>query len=371
MASNYAIFGNIQMEITKLQLFSYRNYKQCEIDFKNGLNVICGKNAQGKTNLLEAVYFCVVGKSFRASREKEVINHDSDIARIKLFIKKEIGNSIVEIIFSRKEKKTVKINGVPIKKISELLGEFNGVFFSPDELKLIKESPEDRRRFMDIDISQTNKQYFYLLNRYNQILQNRNKQLKMNLKREELVDIMKIWNTQLASCSLKIAKYRQNFVYMLAPFAEKAHSYLTDGKEKLGLEYVGIEEKTEEDIITHLEKNLDKDLALGYTSYGPHRDDIKVTINGVDVRTYGSQGQQRTCALSLKLAELDIIKSQINTKPVLLLDDVLSELDDDRKNRLLSYCQNSQTLISCTSFNYDVQCNKIEIENGEVKENKE
>ena len=353
------------MEITKLQLFSYRNYKQCEIDFKDGLNIICGKNAQGKTNLLEAVYFCVVGKSFRASREKEVINYDKDIAKIKLFIKKNVGKSIVEIIFSRKDKKTVKINGVPIKRISELLGEFNGVFFSPDELKLIKESPEDRRRFMDIDISQTNKQYFYLLTRYNQILQNRNKQLKANISKDDLVDIMKIWNSQLASCALKISKYRQNFVMMLSPYAKKVHSYLTDGKEDLGLSYVGIEESSEQEIIEKLEKNLDKDLTLGYTSYGPHRDDIKVTINGMDVRTYGSQGQQRTCALSLKLAELDIIENQIKSKPVLLLDDVLSELDDDRKNKLLEYCQNTQTLITCTSFNYDIKGNLILIDNGE------
>lgn len=357
------------MEIAKLQLFSYRNYKKCEISFEKGLNVICGKNAQGKTNLLEAVYFCVVGKSFRASREREVINIDSDIAKIKLFVKKSIGNSVIEIIFSKKDKKTVKINGVPIKRISELLGEFNGVFFSPDELKLIKESPEDRRRFMDIDISQTSKQYFYLLNRYNQILQNRNKQLKMNLGKTDLVDIMKIWNSQLASCALKIAKYRQNFVLMLSPYAKKAHSYLTDSKENLDLAYVGIDEKSEDEIIKKLEKNLDKDISLGYTSYGPHRDDIKVTINGIDVRTYGSQGQQRTSALSLKLAELSIIENQIKSRPVLLLDDVLSELDDDRKQRLISFCQDTQTLITCTSFAYNVKCNKIEIENGDVKHN--
>lgn len=354
------------MEITKIELFSYRNYKKCEISFEKGLNIICGKNAQGKTNLLEAVYFCVVGKSFRASREKEVINIDSDIAKIKLHIKKNIGTSVVEIIFSRKEKKTIKINGIPIKRISELLGEFNGVFFAPDELKLIKESPEDRRRFMDIDISQTSKQYFYLLTRYNQILQNRNKQLKINLPRAELVNIMKIWNEGMAYCALKIAKYRQNFILMLSPFAQKVHSYLTGGEENLGLEYVGITENNEQEIVKKLEQNLDKDLSLGYTSYGPHRDDIKVTVNGIDVRTYGSQGQQRTCALSLKLAELDIIESEIKSKPVLLLDDVLSELDEDRKKRLLDFCQNTQTLITCTSFDYDCKYNKIAIQNGEV-----
>ena len=357
------------MEITKLQLYSYRNYLSCEVNFDSGLNVICGENAQGKTNLLEAVYFCVVGKSFRASREKEVINLNSDIAKIKVYIKKDIGESTVEIIFSRKQKKTIKINGIPIKKISELLGEFNGVFFSPDELKLIKESPEDRRRFMDIDISQTSKQYFYLLSRYNQILQNRNKQLKANISLADLKNIMKIWNEQLSECALKIAKFRQNFVLTLAPYAKNAHSYLTDGKEDLSIEYVGIKENTKQEIINALEKNLDKDLALGYTSYGPHRDDIKVSINNVDVRTFGSQGQQRTCALSLKLAELNILENVTNTKPVLLLDDVLSELDDNRKKRLLEYCKNTQTLITCTEFDYNINCKKIIIKNGNIIQN--
>lgn len=355
------------MEITRLQLYSYRNYKLADIKFTDGINVIVGKNAQGKTNLLEAVYFTVVGKSFRASREKEVINHDSDIAKIKVDIRKEIGTSTVEIIFSRKQKKTVKINGVPIQRISELLGEFNGVFFSPDELKLIKESPEDRRRFMDIDISQTSKQYFYLLTRYEKILANRNKLLKENYKEEDLKNMISIWNEQLADCALKIAKYRENFVATLAPFARLAHSYLTDNKEELSLEYVGIKETTTQDIIARLERNLQKDMALGYTSYGIHRDDISVCVNDIDVRTFGSQGQQRTCALSLKLAELEIIKTQTRSIPVLLLDDVLSELDEDRKIKLLKFCKKAQTLISCTSFPYDIKCHKIYVDNGQVK----
>ena len=357
------------MEITKIELFGYRNYEMCEIEFDSKLNVICGENAQGKTNLLEAVYYCVVGKCFRASREKEVINLNKNLAKIKVYIKKDIGNSTVEIIFSRTQKKTIKINGIPIKKISELLGEFNGVFFSPDELKLIKESPEDRRRFMDVDISQTSKQYFYLLTRYNQILQNRNKQLKSNLPLENLKDVIKIWNEQLAECAQKIAKFRQNFVLMLAPHAKKAHAFLSDGKEELDIEYIGMKETEKKDIVMALEKNFEKDLSLGYTTYGPHRDDIKVSINGVDVRTYGSQGQQRTAALSLKLAELYILEEATKTKPVLLLDDVLSELDDNRKKRLLQFCKSTQTLITCTKFNYDIDCKIIQIKDGNILKN--
>ena len=356
------------MEITRLQLFSYRNYKTADIKFNGGLNVIVGENAQGKTNLLEAVYFTVVGKSFRAKREKEVIHMDSDIAKIKVDIKKEIGTSTVEIIFSKTHKKTVKINGIPIQKISELLGEFNGVFFAPDELKLIKESPEDRRRFMDIDISQTSKQYFYLLTRYEKILENRNKLLKAGHNQADLKNMISIWNEQLADCALKIAKFRQNFVHTLAPYAQMAHSYLSSQKENLTVEYVGIKEESTQDIVKVLERNFEKDLALGYTSYGVHRDDIKVCLDGIDVRVYGSQGQQRTCALSLKLAELEIIKTQTRSTPVLLLDDVLSELDEKRKIKLLKFCAKAQTLISCTSFPYkQIECNKIVVKNGEVK----
>ena len=354
------------MELEKIELYNFRNYKSASISFDSGLNVICGENAQGKTNLLEAIYFCVVGKSFRATREREVINMQSDIAKIKVFIKKNVGKSIIEIIFSRKEKKTVKIDGIPIKRLSGLLGEFNGVFFAPDELKLIKESPEDRRRFMDIDISQTTKQYVYILSRYNEILANRNKQLKQNISRHDLENIISIWDEQLADYAQKIKKYRQNFVISLLPYAKKAHEFITDGKEDLRVEYVTIKEDTKEEIINKLKTNLEKDIALGYTTYGVHRDDIKVTINGVDVRSYGSQGQQRTAALSLKLAELSIIEEITHTRPVLLLDDVLSELDDSRKKRLLKYCQGTQTFITCTAFNYpDIKCNKIEIKNGE------
>lgn len=354
------------MELEKIELYNFRNYKNATIDFDDGLNVIFGQNAQGKTNLLEAIYFCVVGKSFRASREKEVINMQSDIAKIKVYIKKNIGKSVIEIIFSKKDKKTVKINGIPIKRITQLLGEFNGVFFSPDELKLIKESPEDRRRFMDVDLSQTTKQYVYLLSRYNEILANRNKQLKQNLPQKDLKNIMSIWNEQLADCMQKIKMYRANFVAQLSPYAQKAHEFITDGEENLSIEYVTINEDNKEDMIKKLESCLEKDVSLGYTTYGVHRDDLKVAINDVDVRTYGSQGQQRTASLSLKLAELNIIEDITHTRPVLLLDDVLSELDENRKKRLLNYCKGTQTFITCTSFAFDVPCKKIEVKNGSV-----
>ncbi|MBE7082865.1 MAG: DNA replication/repair protein RecF, partial [Clostridiales bacterium] len=331
----------------------------------DGLNIIDGKNAQGKTNLVEAVYFCAVGKSFRATREKEVINWDKDTAKIKVTIQKEIGKKVIEMIFAKNAKKTIKIDGIPIKKIGELMGELNAVFFAPDELKLIKDSPEDRRRFMDVSLSQTYKDYFYTLSNYNKVLQSRNKSFKQYFNDEAgLKQILNIYNIQMADLCLKIKKYRERFVQKLSPYAKMVHEYITNKQETIDLNYVGVEEETKEQILQKLQENFEKDVKLGYTSYGVHRDDIKVLVNGVDVRAFGSQGQQRTCALSMKLAELEIIKQDVSKTPILLLDDVLSELDDNRKKRLLKFCTKAQTLLTCTEFDFDVPCHKIKINQG-------
>ncbi len=355
------------MKVKKVELVNYRNYKSAIIDFTDGLNVIEGNNAQGKTNLIEAVYFCAVGKSFRASREKEVINWDTDIAKIKVTIEKEIGQKVIEIYFSKNQKKTIKIDGLPIKKIGELMGELNAVFFAPDELKLIKDSPEDRRKFMDISLSQTYKDYFYTLSKYNKLLQSRNKCFKSYSSDTELKQILQIYNKQIAELMLKIKKYRKLFIEKLTPYAKLVHEYLTSKKECINLEYVGIEENTIDEIVQKLNSNFEKDVKVGYSTYGTHRDDIKVTVNNVDVRAFGSQGQQRTCALSMKLAELEIIKQDTSKLPILLLDDVLSELDDDRKIKLLKFCSKTQTLLTCTEFKFEVPCKKIIINNGNVK----
>ncbi len=355
------------MKLKKIELYNYRNYTYNVVNFGDGLNVIEGHNAQGKTNLIEAVYFCAVGKSFRASREKDVINWNSDVAKIKVSIEKEIGQKTIEVYFSKNQKKTVKIDGIPIKKIGELMGELTAVFFAPDELKLIKDSPEDRRRFMDVSLSQTYRDYFYALSKYNKILQSRNKCLKSYTDENTLKQMLSIYDVQLCDLMLKIKKYRKLFVEKLSPYAKMVHEYITSKKESINLEYVGIEENTSAEILETLKNNFEKDVKLGYTTFGVHRDDIKVSVNGIDVRAFGSQGQQRTCALSMKLAELEIIKQDTSKVPILLLDDVLSELDDDRKARLLKFCTKAQTLLTCTEFKFDVPCTKIVIENGSVK----
>lgn len=342
------------MKVKSLKLNNYRNYSGVQVDFSDGLNIIKGSNAQGKTNLIEAIYMCSIGKSLRASKERQTIKWNEERAKIELEVEKKFGKSTIEIILSKSEKKTVRINKIPIKKIGELMGELNAVFFSPDELKLIKESPEDRRRFMDISISQMSKAYFYLLSKYEKILANRNKLLKQGLEREKLIDTLSIWNEQLARTGSKIILSRIHFLEKLAPYAELSHKYLTSDAETLALEYTGLKGETEEEIkqkfLEALDKSLEKDLKLCFTSVGPHRDDIKVSVNGIDVRAFGSQGQQRTCALSLKLAELEIIEQHTGEKPILLLDDVLSELDSSRKKRLLNFCKKTQTFLTCTEF---------------------
>lgn len=354
------------MKIKQLELWGYRNYNKTIVEFEDGLNIIEGKNAQGKTNLIEAIFFCAVGKSFRTSKEKEVINWEKDVAKIKIIIEKEIGNKVIEIIFSKSQKKTIKLDGVPISKIGDLMGELNAVFFAPDELKLIKDSPEDRRKFIDIALAQVYKDYFYSLNQYNKVLQSRNKVLKIYQSNQNLEQMIKIYNIQLADLCLKIKKYRESFISKLNPYAKMVHEYLTSKNETINLEYVSIKENTKEDVLSALENCFEKDKKLCYTTYGVHRDDIKVTINDVDVRAFGSQGQQRTCALSMKLAELEIIKQDTKAVPILLLDDVLSELDERRKMKLLKFCSKAQTLLTCTEFPFDINCKRIVVNGGNL-----
>lgn len=359
------------MKIKKLNLQNFRNYENTSVEFFDGVNILQGKNAQGKTNLLEAIFLCSIGKSLRASREKEIIKFHKDTSKIKINIEKKYKNTEIYLIFSKFNKKTIKIDNIPIKKIGELLGEFTAVYFSPDELKLIKESPEDRRRFMDIDISQTSKQYFYLLNRYEKILANRNKLLKETKDETVLKDTISIWDSQLIETGSKIILYRINFIKKLSPLADACHKYLTANNENLQIEYSVINSENLEDIKKQFEKKLkssfEKEFNLGYTTIGPHRDDLKITINDIDVKTYGSQGQQRTVALSLKLAELEIIKQENGEMPVLLLDDVLSELDSSRRERLLKFCTRTQTLITGTDFETNPKFKYFEIENGNIK----
>ena len=360
------------MKISSISVDNFRNYERISIKPKENVNVFLGKNAQGKTNLLEAIFFCGVGKSFRNVKDKDLINWSKDFSRITINIEKKYRNQKIEILLTNSNKKTIRIDGISIRRVGDLLGEMPVVFFSPDELKLIKESPDERRKFMNIDISQTNKRYFYLLQRYDKILASRNKLLKDTKDIEVLKQSIDIWDRVFVEVAEKIILERIKFVEEISPLAEKVHKFLTNGKEELRIEYKGFEkgknETYSQSIEKALKKNLEKDFKLGYTSIGPHRDDIDIFLNGIEVKNFGSQGQQRTAALSLKLSELEIIKEKVGDYPVLLLDDVFSELDKDRRDRLLKFTSKTQTFITCTDFNYSDKNFKIfEIENGKVK----
>lgn len=354
------------MKLTSIKLKNFRCYASCEVFFSPNVNSIVGKNAQGKTNLIEAVYFACIGKSFRTSKEKELIKWGEENCSISLCAKNEYREKKLDIFLQKSAKKVVRMDDISIKRIGDVLGEIPIVFFSPDELKLVKDSPEERRRFMNIDISQTNKRYFYLLSRYEKILDNRNKLLKSTPNKEVVLETIDIWNKALAAAGLKITEERRKFIEQIAPYAEKANEFISNG-EKLNICYKGIDAKSEEEYIKKLEKSFEKDYKLGYTTYGPHRDDIDIFLNGVEVKSFGSQGQQRTAALSLKLAELEIIKERTGEYPILILDDVFSELDEHRRRRLIKFTNRCQTFITTTdiSFTKDI-ANNIIVEDGKI-----
>ena len=383
------------MRVAKIKLLNFRNYQRAEFSFSPGTNIIVGKNAQGKTNLLEAIFTCAIGKSMRAAKDNEVILFGQENAKIELEVEKKFGKTKIEIYFL-KNKKAIKINGLPIRRTGELLGELRCVFFSPDELKLIKESPEDRRRFMDISLSQISKAYFNSLNKYDKIIRSRNKLIKdfkdknsvkkSNLSTLNLDDfkrMISVYDAQLSDCAAKISLSRNNLVLSIAPYAKRAHEFLTDGAEGLEIEYQTsfpvetsvlngneIVEKFKEKYLALYEKSLEKDLALGYTSIGPHRDDIKVLINKIDAKSTCSKSQQNTADPTLKSTEIEIINKQTGEMPILILDDVLSELDEARRTKLLKFCSSTQTFISSTDVPEKIKNSRIiRIKSGQEVKN--
>lgn len=358
------------MQIQNIELTNFRNYTNQSLTLSPNLNVIIGKNAQGKTNLLEAIFLCAIGKSPRSTKDKDLIKWNSTFAKISLNIAKKIGNKSIDMYLFTNQNKAIKIDKIGIKKIGQLFGTLNAIYFSPDELKLIKESPDERRRFMDIDLCQFDKSYFYNLNHYNQILQQRNKLLK-SPDPKTVKDTLPIWDEQLATYGASIIIARLKLIENLKVHAKKIHNYLTSNAEDLELSYQGYIAESENELklllLKKLSENTDKDIHLGYTTVGPHRDDIKIMSNNVDLRSFGSQGQQRTASLTLKLAELESFKSQLGEYPVLLLDDVLSELDTSRQTKLLEYISQIQTLITCTDFDFDIPHTKYFVNSGKIE----
>ena len=354
------------MFVTQVKLNNFRNYADKVFEFSKGLNVIVGPNATGKTNLLESVYMCGLGTSTRVTRDKDVIKWGEKGAFIHLELQTRFRKHTVDMFIDCKEKKRVAIDGIPITRLAQLIGTLGIVFFSPDELKLVKDAPVERRRFMDVSLSQQSSKYLFALSRYNAVLLRRNKLLKTLSPGEDLKNSLQVWDIQLAEEGARVIKARYAFARELKKFAAQKHVVLSGGRETLSLEYEsdvadGDEKLIAEALSQKLFMSYDKDCSLQYTTVGPHKDDIKISLDGIDVRKFGSQGQQRTAALSLKLAEISLFKDNMGEEPVLLLDDVLSELDEDRRKTLLKETSAFQTIITCTEYNEGVEANIIKM----------
>ena len=357
------------MIIKRLELADYRNYATLDLEFDKGTNILYGDNAQGKTNILEAIYMAATTKSHKGSKDKEMIGFGKEEAHIRTYLEKEGVGTRVDMHLRKAGSKGIAIDGQKIKKAAELLGLCNVVFFSPEDLSIIKNGPAERRRFVDMELCQLDSFYLYNLNHYNKIVNQRNKLLKDMYMNPELKDTLTIWDSQLVSFGSKIVERRKLFVDQLNEIIYEIHKKLSGGKEELIISYepdVAIEEFEKS-----LRYNQDRDIRMKQTSIGPHRDDFAFLNKDVDIRKYGSQGQQRTAALSLKLSEIELVKKIAKDTPILLLDDVLSELDSNRQNYLLNSIGDIQTIITCTGLeefvNNRFEVNKIyKVKNGVV-----
>lgn len=359
------------MIIRSIELKNFRNYEELQLQLNHGTNILFGDNAQGKTNILESAYVSGTTKSHKGSRDKEMIRFGESESHIRTIVEKNGMEYQIDMHLKKNRSKGIAINRIPIKKASELFGILNIVFFSPEDLNIIKNGPSERRRFLDSEICQLDKIYLSDLTKYNKILNQRNKLLKDIAFHPDLEATLPVWDMQLVSYGRRIIKRRKQFVEELNEIIFDIHKKISGDREELLLRYEPcIDEAFFED---ELDRAKDKDRRYCQTSVGPHRDDISFFIGDIDIRKFGSQGQQRTCALSLKLAEIELVKRSIHDTPVLLLDDVLSELDSNRQNYLLNSIHNIQTVITCTGLDEFVK-NRFQIDrvfqvvNGKVYE---
>ena len=349
------------MYIESVQLKNFRNYESLKLDLAPGTNIFYGNNAQGKTNILEALYLCGTTKSHKGSKDKDMIRFGQDEAHIRMMVNRDKLSYKIDMHLRKGKGKAVAINGLPIRKAGELFGVVNLVFFSPEDLNIIKNGPGERRRFLDMELCQLDKIYLTDLASYNHIINQRNKLLKDVFVQPSLKGTLEIWDMQMAEYGRRIIDKRREFVSELNETVRKIHHNLTGGLEELEVIYEPSSES--ENLERAVSDNRERDMRTKITSVGPHRDDLCVMANGIDLRRYGSQGQQRTAALSLKLSEIYIVKRKIKDTPILFLDDVLSELDSSRQNYLLDSISDVQTLITCTGLDdfisHQFQLNKI------------
>ena len=333
------------MWISDIKLNNFRNYKNKEIKLHENINVFFGENAQGKTNIIESIFLCSIGKSFRTNKEKELIKFEENksIVEIEFNKKDRVGKIKIEI----GEKKQIYFNGIKLKKLSELLGNINVVIFTPDDINILKGGPQNRRKFLDVMISQLRPNYMHILTLYLKTLEQRNnylKQIKLENKDESLLDI---WDEKLIEYGTKIYEYRNEYINKIQEKIKKIHKEITQDKEKIEIKYFS-DANTRQNFLNELKSRRKLDIIKGFTTKGVHRDDFMIYINGKEVEIYGSQGQNRTAVLSLKLSELQVIYDDIGEYPILLLDDFMSELDSKRRKNFLDNIKNIQVIITCT-----------------------
>lgn len=336
------------MIVKSLELSNFRNYESLDISFSPQTNILFGNNAQGKTNILEAVYLGGTTKSHRGSKDKEMIKWDNEEAHIRLKIERNGIEHKIDMHLKQNKTKGVAIDGIPIKKASEIFNIINVVSFSPEDLSVIKDGPAERRRFIDMELCKLDKLYLYNLANYNKVLNQRNILLKQISFKPELEETLIVWDKQLVSFGQYIITARTEFIKELNDINKDVHKKLTDGKEEVNLIYEA--NVKENDFQDRIRASFQRDIMTKMTNTGPHRDDLCLYVNGKDVRKFGSQGQQRTAALALKLSEIELIKLKIKDLPVILLDDVLSELDRTRQQQLLKSIEGVQTIITCTGL---------------------
>lgn len=357
------------MYIKKITLNNFRNYDNQEIEFGNNINIIYGDNAQGKTNIIESIFLCSMGRSFRSKKDSDLIKFDENEAKVKIEYEKVDREGNTEVIIN--SQKTFFVNGIKQNRISDIIGKVNTIIFTPNDIDIIKSGPQRRRKFIDMMISSLKPNYIYLLNNYNKIIEQRNnylKQIKLENKPENMLDI---WDEQLAVCAGKIFEYRKNYIDKISKNIGDIHKMITNcGKdnEKIKIKYISTG-RDKDSFLENIKKSRKIDIQRGYTNIGIHKDDIIFYINDRPAVLFGSQGQQRSIVLSLKLSELQIVYEENNDYPILLLDDFMSELDLKRRKFFLEKIKNNQVIITCTDKIHLESENQaiFYVENGKVK----
>ena len=355
------------MWISEINLTNFRNYDNKKIKLTPNVNLFYGENAQGKTNIIESIFLTSIGKSFRTNNDKELIKFNEENSTIEVFFEKSDRDGKIKIEINNK--KNIYLNGIKLKKLSELLGNINVVIFTPDDINILKDGPQQRRKFLDIMISQLRPNYMHILTNYSKTIEQRNnylRQIKLENKNPEMLEI---WDEKLAEYAEKIYLYRKEFIEKIKNKIKIIHSEITENKEEIKIEYLS-ECESKQLYLNKLKERRSLDIIKGYTTKGIHRDDFVIYINDRQVNIYGSQGQHRTAILSLKLAELQVIYDEIGEYPILLLDDFMSELDEKRRKSFLENIKNIQVIITCTEkFNAEnLKFSSFNVINGEIKQ---